>query len=82
MCDFIFSKQEYKVYVSLLPWCVILHHLHELPLDPLYHIEVLVPGLPAHEQQVVPLVPARGHGQVVHHRGHQAFGALGNAVNY
>ena len=53
MCDFILTKQKYKVYVSLLPGRVVLHHEHELSLDPLHPVEVLVAGLPTVQYSTV-----------------------------
>ena len=53
MCAFILTKQKYKVYVSLLSGSVILHHEHELSLDPLHPVEVLVAGLPTVQYSTV-----------------------------
>ena len=53
MCDFYFHEAKIQGYVSLLPGCVVLHHEHELPLDPLHAIEVLVAGLPTVQYSTV-----------------------------
>ena len=61
-------------YDCSLPGRVVLHHQHELPLDPLECGELLVRLLPAQEQQVIPALLGRRHAQVVGHRGQRVVG--------